>query len=894
MNETGSELRRSFLDFFEARGHRVVPSSSLVPVGDRTLLFTTAGMVQFKSFYGVADPDYARATSVQKCLRATDIDNVGHTIRHHTFLEMLGNFAFGDYFKAEAIAMAWEFVRQVVNLPAERIWISVHETDAEAAAIWERDTDIPPARIVRLGDEDNFWGPAGTTGACGPSSEMYWDLGADFDPSTPEGALTVGQRYIEFWNLVFPQFNQQASGKRQALAHPGIDTGMGLERLAMICQGARATFDTDLFSPIVARVAELAELAESPAGDRLVAVRVIADHARALTFAIADGVVPGNEGRGYVLRRLLRRASRRGRTLGTSGPFLHRLVDTVVGEFGDAYPELRQNHDAIRRTVHAEEERFGRTLDEGVRRLEDMIQQTKAREDQVLAGDVAFQLYDTYGFPIDLTTEIAAEAGISVDEVGFQAAMDAQRQRARAGGKFGDAGVESGDAGPAWVVVSEGGHSAFKGYEELTTESPVVRYRPLDTADRPRGEVVLAETPFYAESGGQVGDRGVLTNDGATFHVDDTVELDGAVVHRGSLANGTLEALAGAPVSARVDAVARAATQRNHTATHLLHAALKDELGEHVQQAGSLVAPDRLRFDFTHFEAMTQDQLRAIEERVNQAVLANTPVQERLESYDQARGRGAVALFGERYGREVRTIEVPGVSLELCGGTHVSGTGDIGLFKITSESAVGAGMRRLEAVTGLGSLAWTRQLETELGDLGALLGVNARSVSERMRAVLRELEAAKTSLSKAQSSDLDREVDEAIAAAHTARGSSYLVAEVHPASVDALRRAGDSLRNRLGSGAAVLGAVMNGKVNFLAVVTDDLIQNGVLRADDLVRTVAKVAGGSGGGKPHQALAGGKRVEALGEALQAGRHCLEQALSGRAETSAPEGEGSSKD
>jgi alanyl-tRNA synthetase len=884
MNESAIELRRIFLDYFKAHEHRIVHSSPLVPVGDPTLLFTTAGMVQFKPLYGIPDPEYTRAASCQKCLRATDIDNVGHTLRHHTFFEMLGNFSFGDYFKHEAIVWGWEWITEVLGIPKEPIWVTVHTTDDEAAEIWARETDIRPERIVRLGDEDNFWGPAGGTGACGPSSEMYWDLGPEVDPSIGEGDLTAGDRYIEFWNLVFPQFNQLGPDERVRLDHPGIDTGMGLERLAVIVQGVGSPYETDLFQPIIRDILDMIGRAEMPSGDERVAVRVIADHMRGLTFALADGVVFSNEGRGYVLRRLLRRAGRRGRAMGVDGPFLHQLVGTVIDHYGDAYPELRRMGSHVERQMLAEEERFARTLDAGVNRFEAMVAKVREAGLEGIAGEDVFQLYDTYGFPVDLTTEMATERGLAVDHEGFERAMQAQRERARAAAQFkSDDGDE--DGGPEWTTVSAGEHSEFLGYDTLLVDTVVRHYRSVGEGDAARVELVLAETPFYAESGGQIGDRGTITGGGATVEIDDTVKgPEEAVVHRGRLTAGRPEDLVRDNVTVAVDAERRAATVRNHTATHLLHAALREVLGEHVQQHGSLVAPDRLRFDFSHFQAMTDEEIRRVEDLVNRAILANHEVRARYEPYGDAIGRGAMALFGEKYGAEVRTIEVPGVSLELCGGTHCSGTGDIGLCKITSESAIGAGVRRIEAVTGMGSLAVTRGLEDQLRDLAGMLGVAPRALPERLQAMLRDMDALKTQVKEAQGGGLDREIQAALEGAEEHDGRRIVVAKLSVSSVPMLRDAGDAVRDRLGSGAAVLGAVIGAKVNFLTVVTDDLIKGGVIKADELVREVAKVAGGSGGGKPHQALAGGKEVGKLDEALECGRRLLRERLLGKVEQS----------
>ncbi len=881
MHESGAELRRTFVEFFRARDHRDVPSSPLIPVGDPTLLFTTAGMVQFKPLYGAANPEYTRAVSVQKCLRATDIDQIGHTIRHHTFLEMLGNFSFGDYFKAEAIAWAWEFVRTVVELDRDRIWVSVHDSDDEAAQLWAQETDLLPGRVVRLGDKDNFWGPAGSTGACGPSSELYWDLGPEVDPGGREGALGESDRYLEFWNLVFPQFNQDGDGRRTPLARPGIDTGMGLERLALIVQGVGSTYETDLFRPIVDDILEIAELAAMPTDARLVPVRIIADHARALAFAIAAGVVPGNEGRGYVIRRILRRAARRGRELGIQGPFLQRIAGTVIHHYSGAYPELDALKDTVLRVVQAEEERFARTLDAGMERFHAIVAERKASGVSELAGADLFQLYDTFGFPLDLTAEMAAEAGLSVDQPGFDVAMAEQRERARRAHRF-RAAAAGGGGGP-WTEVSVGPDSEFRGYETLTLEATVRRYR--ETAGGGI-EVVLDETPFYAESGGQVGDQGTIEGERFAIQVADTVSEPGSdeegegrsSVHRGRFLQGDAAALASGRVVARVDPESRRATMRNHTATHLLHAALRRVLGAHVQQSGSLVAPDRLRFDFTHFTAVTVDERAAIETLVNREILKNRPVEVRVQSYDEARERGAIALFGEKYGREVRTIGVPDFSLELCGGTHCHTTGDIGLFKIVSESAIGAGLRRLEAVTGMGALALTAELEGRLDELGALLGVPRGQVADRVRGLLKENTELRHRLRGAAGGSVDKQVEDILATAENTDGHHFVAARIDVDSVDLLRRAGDTLRDRLRSGAGVLAAVMAGKVSFLAVVTDDLIQRGGLRADELVREVAAVAGGSGGGKPHQAMgSGGKAIDKIDAALERGREILRERL-----------------
>jgi len=946
---TAAELRRAFLDFFVSHGHVEVPSSPLVP-NDPTLLFTTAGMVQFKPYYtATGDVPYTRAVSVQKCLRLTDLDNVGLTPRHDTFFEMLGNFSFGPrekgaYFKEEAIAMAWEFVTKTLGLPKDRLYASIFEgegnlpRDDEAAALW-RKVGLAADRIVPLGRKDNFWGPAGGAGACGPCSEIYFDLGEARPADLPPGAFwgerpgDPGDRYMEFWNLVFPQFDAQADGTLVPLARPGIDTGMGLERLALILQGKTTIFDTDLFEPIVAEVR--ARGARAPRDPRAAQrdARIIADHVRALTFAIAEGALPGNEGAGYVLRRLLRRAVTRGRSRGgldLHAAFLSACAGRAVEVFGGHYRELVERAGQVKRVLDHEEAGFVETYEAGIERLERLLEGATR-----LDGAEAFVLHDTYGFPIELTEEIAAARGVAVDRAGFEAAMTAQRERARAASKF--ARGAAGAARP-WTVASEGPDSEFVGYEALAASALTLRrWREAEDGDL---DLVLDRTPCYAESGGQVADQGTLSAGGVTVRLRHVFREDDAIVHRVRLAPERraefLAAAARGGLSAAVDPAHRAPTQRHHTATHLLHAALRRTLGTHVRQAGSLVAPDRLRFDYTHFEAPEPAQLAEIEALVAGWVRADRSVRWDILPLEEAKRRGAMALFGEKYGAEVRMVTVDGApelglapSLELCGGTHVQRTGEIGAFLVVSESAIAAGVRRLEARCGAEAVEYLRaelaalverdtgeirRLRQQLGDaagpagpeedapgalaeaatiaaraaelgeaaaVGALTGLLdrvRRDLGARLEALRAEVAARRKAQSAAARGGLEAEFARLAAAATAAPRGRWAVAEItSDADVNAVREAADRLRGTLGTGAAVLALQGGGRLTFLAAVTDDLVAAGALNAADLVKRVAQVTGGSGGGKPHLALAGGKDASKLGEALAEARRLLAEAL-----------------
>jgi len=897
--KTGAELRRAFLDFFVKHGHTEVPSSPLVPHGDPTLMFTTAGMVQFKPYYSATgDVPYTRATSVQKCLRLTDLDNVGLTPRHDTFFEMLGNFSFGPrskgaYFKEEACALAWEFITKVLGLPPERVYASIFAgegtlpRDDEAAALWKK-LGVAPEHIVALGRADNFWGPAGGAGACGPCSELYFDLGEKRPDYLPDGAFwgerpgDPGDRFMEFWNNVFPQFDAQADGTLTPLANPGIDTGMGIERLALIMQGRNTIFETDLFAPLVDSVLSQARLNDANRKAATRDARIIADHVRALTFAVAEGALPGNEGAGYVLRRLLRRAVTRGRSrqsLALHDTFLSRVAEQAIAQFGGHYKELAQNRERILRVLEQEEAGFGQTYEAGMNRLEELL----AKGGKGIAGAEAFQLHDTYGFPIELTQEIAAERGLTVDLAGFEVAMDEQRTRARAASKFGkDAG---GERAP-WTVVKTGKDSQFLGYDAMSADSlTLMRWRE-------RGdelELVLDRTPCYAESGGQVADHGVIVGGAARANLTHVSKEDDAIVHRVRLVDGDRDALiksgAAGTLRAVVDPAFRVPTERHHTATHLLHAALRTVLGTHVHQAGSMVSPERLRFDYSHFESPSPEQLTMVESRVNDWVLANREVSWRVMPIDEARQHGAMALFGEKYGAEVRMVTVAGVdaagiepSRELCGGTHVTRTGDIGAFTITGESAIASGVRRLEALCGTEALRWLREQQALLTQAAHVLQSPPDAVPATIEKLKGELAALKKSQAEGAKQGLEAEFAKLAEAAIVAPGGRWVVAEITSSGdTNAAREAADRLRGSLQRGAAVLALQSEGKLTFLAAVTDDLVAEKVLRADELVRAVAQVTGGSGGGKPHLALAGGKDASKLAAALDEARKRLAQAL-----------------
>jgi alanyl-tRNA synthetase len=856
-----AEIRSKFLSFFESKGHTIVRSSPLVPGNDPTMLLTNSGMVQFKDvFLGLDQRPYKRATSVQRCVRAggkhNDLENVGYTARHHTFFEMLGNFSFGDYFKRDAIQYAWELLTTVYQLPKEKLWVTVYHEDDEAHDIWAKEIGVPVERIIRIGDNkgaryasDNFWQMA-DTGPCGPCTEIFYDHGEGIFGGPPGSPDEDGDRYIEIWNLVFMQYNRDEAGNMAPLPKPCVDTGMGMERLAAVLQHVHSNYEIDLFQNLIkaaARETGCTDLANN-------SLKVIADHIRAASFLIVDGIIPGSEGHGYVLRRIIRRALRHGHKLGQTKPFFYKLVADLAQEMGAAYPELNDAKSRVADVLRQEEERFGETLEHGMKILEAKLAQSGG----TLDGETAFTLYDTYGFPLDLTADICRERNLAIDEAGFNAAMERQKQTARAAGKFKmAAGVEY-----------SGEKTKFLGYEQLGHEVAKVvalyvggaQVQAMKAGDE--GIVVLDSTPFYAESGGQVGDTGTLTANGGQFKVEDTLKIQAEVFgHHGALAAGTLKV--GDVVNAQVDMDKRARTERNHSATHLMHKALREVLGAHVAQKGSLVDAEKTRFDFSHNAPVTPDQIVEIERIVNREILQNHATQSQLMGFDDAVKSGAMALFGEKYGDEVRVLNI-GSSVELCGGTHVERTGDIGLFKITAESGVAAGIRRLEAVTGEGALALMQTLARRVGDAAQALkttpeeiGARIAQTQDQVRALEKELAAAKAKLAASQG-------DEMLNSAIDIKGIKVLAATLEGADVPTLRATMDKLKDKLKTAAIVLASVSDGKVSLIAGVTADATSK--VKAGELVNFVAQQVGGKGGGRADMAQAGGTDPSGLAQAL----------------------------
>jgi len=852
-----TEIRDHFLKFFERHGHTVVASSSLVPGNDPTLLFTNAGMVQFKDvFLGNEKRPYTRAASSQRCVRAggkhNDLENVGYTARHHTFFEMLGNFSFGDYFKRDAIRYAWEFLTQDLKLPPEKLWVTIYQDDDEAADIWLKEMKVDPSRFTRLGEKSNFW-QMGDTGPCGPCSEIFYDHGPGVAGGPPGSPDEDGDRFIEIWNLVFMQYNRDGDGTLHPLPKPSVDTGMGLERIAAVMQHVHSNYDIDLFRALVDAAARVLKVPDK----NNKSLNVIADHIRSCAFLIVDGVLPSNEGRGYVLRRIIRRAARHGHLLGASEPFFFKLVAPLVQEMGTAYPELAQAQTVVERALRQEEERFAETLSTGLRILEDDIVKLKGKK--VIPGDTVFRLYDTFGFPADLTADIARERGLTLDLDGFEREMDKQRERAREASSFKAATV---------VSLEELGitPAAFSGYETVRDEATVtaIRAGEQDVKEIKAGQeaiVYLDRTPFYAESGGQVGDQGRLTGSNTSFEVMDTQK---GHAHIGKLSLGTLRV--GDRLRCEVDGCKRQATANNHSATHLLHAALRELLGKHVTQKGSLVTPERLRFDFTHSEPVTHTQLEDIERLVNAQIRSNDAVQTRLMPIKEAMAAGAMALFGEKYGDEVRVVGMGEFSTELCGGTHVRRTGDIGLFKIVSEGGVASGVRRIEAVTGEGAFDFVRENEQRLNAIAELVRGNRdeapRKVEQllgRIRQLEKDVEALRQKLASGTGGDLASQ-------ARDVKGAKVLAAKIEGADAKTLRETLDKLKDKLGSAAIVLAAVQDGKVTLVAGVTKDLTAK--VPAGELVNQVAMKVGGKGGGRPDMAQAGGNDPGPLDAALAA--------------------------
>ena len=851
------ELRSAFLSYFEGKGHTIVESSSLVPGNDPTLLFTNAGMVQFKDAFAFReDPGYTRAATCQRCVRAggkhNDLDNVGYTARHHTFFEMLGNFSFGDYFKEDAIVFAWEFLTEVAGLPADKLWVTVHDSDDEAEQIWIEKVGIDSQRITRLGDDDNFW-TMGDTGPCGPSSEIFYDHGPEVPggpPGSKDGEL---DRYIEIWNLVFTQFDRSADGTLTPLPKQCVDTGMGLERLAAVLQGVHNNYEIDLFQALIKKAAGLLETTDldNPS------LKVIADHIRAAVFLIADGVVPSNEGRGYVIRRIIRRALRHGHKLQSSGPFFHQLVREVVTQMGDAYPLIVQTRSQVEKVLLKEEQQFELTLDQGMRILSDVISQFDGKE---IPGEVVFKLYDTYGFPTDLTADIARERNLTLDMAGFDREMEAQREMARAASQFGSA--DTGDLQLSDVTE-------FVGYDSLEGESTVlgiiVDGAQVDQVDADQQAlVVLDRTPFYAESGGQAGDTGQLIADGGVLNVTDTVKSGDAFLHQGKSVNGSLAV--GDKVQSVVNRPLRDATRLNHSATHLMHAALRKILGEHVNQRGSLVNAERLRFDFSHFEPVSREQLREIERLVNTEIRANSAIETEVMDLESARNKGAMALFGEKYSAEVRVLTMgDGFSVELCGGTHAARTGDIGIFRIVSEQGVASGVRRIEAITGSAALTQVESNEDLLSQAGSLVRADNHNLADKLRALIDQNKKLEKTIA-----DLNRKLatggvgPDIAESAIDLGGVKLVVSQLDGADPKSLPDVLDQLKNKIGSGIIVLGTVSEGKVGLIVGVTKDLTDR--FHAGDLVNHIASQVGGKGGGRPDMARAGGSDPDSLPAAL----------------------------
>ncbi|MDJ0802789.1 MAG: alanine--tRNA ligase [Desulfobacterales bacterium] len=868
---TGNEARKLFLDFFEKHDHQVVRSSSLVPADDPTLLFTNAGMVQFKrAFLGEEKRNYVRATTSQKCVRAggkhNDLENVGYTARHHTFFEMLGNFSFGDYFKEKAIEYGWDLLVNGYGLPADRLWVSIYLDDDEAADIWHQQIGVPTERIVRLGEEENFWA-MGDTGPCGPCSEIHLDRGGACGLGNPDCGVDCDcDRFLEIWNLVFMQFNRDASGKMEPLPKPSIDTGLGLERTCSVLQDVETNYDIDLMVPIINRTEELAGRSVSESRETEVAMKVIADHSRATAFLIGDGVLPSNEGRGYVLRRIMRRAIRYGRNIGLVKPFLHDTARTVMDIMRPAYPELGEAEAFITNVIENEEVRFSETLDNGLRVLNDALGELRARGENVVPGDVIFKLYDTFGFPVDIVRDVVRDEKLELDMAGFDAAMDRQRAQSRAKVTF----TEIGDA--YRPLSAEGFQPEFKGYEALALESRVVLLVKdgAEAAEAAAGdavEIVAEVTPFYGEAGGQVGDVGTINglagDPPAAIDIGGTIkDPTGLIIHKGVVNTGRIAT--GDAVRLQVDLTARQATARNHTATHILHAVLREVLGDHVKQAGSLVAPDRLRFDFTHFSQIEPAVLAAIERKVNARILENVATHTDEMAAEEAFQSGATALFEEKYGDRVRVVSLADFSKELCGGTHVGHTGDIGFFKIVGESSVAAGVRRVEAMTGEGALDTVQQMARSLDETARLLKDSPQNITLRIEKLLaqqkeleKEVERLKGKLASQTASDAETDVREV-------NGVKVLARRVEADNPGALRDLVDRFRDRLQSGVVVLGCVSGAKALLIAGVTPDL--QGRFHAGNVIRQLAPVVGGGGGGKPDLAQAGGSQPEHLDQAL----------------------------
>jgi alanyl-tRNA synthetase len=861
-----------FLDYYAERGHKIVPSSSLVPKNDPTLLFTNAGMVQFKGvFLGEDVRDYNRAVTSQKCVRAggkhNDLENVGHTARHHTFFEMLGNFSFGDYFKKDAISFAWEFLTTVVNLPKEKLWVTIYKDDDEAFKLWQDIAKVPADRIVRLGEKDNFWS-MGDTGPCGPCSEIIIDQGEEISCGKPDCAVGCDcDRYLEIWNLVFMQFNRDETGKLTPLPKPSIDTGMGLERLASVVQKVRTNFETDLFQSIIKQIATLAGVPYHKDKQADISYQVIADHLRAMTFLISDGVLPSNEGRGYVLRRIIRRASRYARLIGISKPILFKLTGAVVDEMREAYPELVDSREHVAKVVLLEEERFTTTLESGLAILNETAEKLKATGAKTIPGDVLFKLYDTFGFPLDLVADMARDMHLELDEAGYRRAMQEQREKARAAW----AGSGEQKIKPIYKEISAlATRQVFTGYDNLEGTGSVLAIikgeKKIAMAHEGEDvEIVLDMTPFYAASGGQVGDKGELLGEAAKFQVSDTVKpIENLIVHKGKVKKGVFKT--GDAVLAKVEAEDRGDIARHHTVTHILHATLRSVLGEHVKQAGSFVAPDRLRFDFTHYTALTDRERERIEAIVNERIIENHPVETVVMDIDQAVASGAMALFDEKYGDKVRVVTVKEVSKELCGGTHARASGDIGSFKIISEAGVAAGVRRIEAVAGRRAYRTFKREEQDLHDIAQMLKTSDLDVVPRVEKLVAQVRSLEKELDKFKHKFQSSQAGDVISEAREINGVKVLVKRIDSMEQKDLRDFGDKLRDKLGTGILALGSAKNEKVILIVMVSNDLTHR--FHAGKIIKEIAPILGGTGGGKPDLAQSGGKDPQKLDVALDA--------------------------
>ncbi len=860
---TSNKIRQQFIDFFKDKQHTFVPSASVVPLDDPTLLFTNAGMNQFKDvFLAKGERSYKRAANSQKCIRVSgkhnDLEEVGHDTYHHTFFEMLGNWSFGDYYKKEAIAWAWELLTEVWKLPKERLYATVFggdegdglEADTEAEKLWQEMTDIDHSHILRCSKADNFW-EMGATGPCGPCSEIHIDLTPDLSGGKLVNAGVP--EVIEIWNLVFIQYNRDKSGKLSDLPAKHVDTGAGFERIVAVMQNKNSNYDTDVFMPILDEIGKLVGEAYEKTKEQI-AYRVIADHIRMLTFSIADGGLPSNEGRGYVMRRILRRAARYGRKLNLHEPFLYKLVPGLVAHMGDAYPELKERMDHVIKVIRAEEEHFNRTLDRGLEIFAKIVNQLEQKNEKTIPGVDVFKLYDTFGFPVDLTALMAEEKNLAIDLEGFEKEMNSQRERARAAAKFTSQTVST----DAWVVMNAGDDSEFVGYEYTEADSKISRYYQ----DENHVKVRLIKTPFYAESGGQVGDKGTIEGDGFKLNVIDTQKENDAIIHICTL-DGEFNPKSD-KIFARVNESERRRTLKNHTATHLLQAALQQVLGDHVHQSGSLVEPDRLRFDFTHFEKVTNTELTEIERIVNEQIQKDTHLEISLKNIDEAKAEGAMALFGEKYGDIVRTVKVGDYSLELCGGTHVKGTGEIGAFIITTEEGIAAGVRRIEAITGPKAVEYFQNARKRVGEISQLTNSPENSIAEKVKSLIEDKKALEKELAQAKAAQLSGNLDGIIDSAKSINGTQVILHKLENVDMKALKDLGDKIREKVKNTVGLIASVNADKLAFVAFVSDDLLKK--YKAGDLVREVAKTAGGGGGGKPHMATAGGKDVSKLDAAL----------------------------